>query len=203
MILLSELIIWLGVFLFVAFLFASLIFYFQVERFDKKYKKNIEVVRAIKKQKLMDYVSKFYKEEFGEDQAKEELEKIKDREDFPSEGDFVQLQERLAESNKNLNRLMKKAADLKMWFDYTPRAKDFLTSAALWMFLLGCATLAFCLTVWVETRDGGAIQYAGYLSFLWIFMTIRLFKNVLRYNMVVKNINEHMDKLREQDTKGF
>lgn len=198
-----ELIIWVGIILFVAFLFAGLSFYFQSERFDKKYKKNIEIIRAIKKQKLMDYVSKFYKEEFGEAQAKEELERIKNKEDFPSEGDFVQLQEKLADSNKNLNRLMRKSADLKMWFDYTPRAKDFLTSAALWVFLLGCATLAFCLTVWVELVNYGEIQYSGYLSFLWIFMTIRLLKNVLRYNMVTKNINEHMDKLREQDTKGF
>jgi hypothetical protein len=198
---LYEMIIWVGIFLFVAFLGAALSFYFQGDRFDKKYKKNIEIIRAIKKQKLMDYVSKFYKEEFGETQAKEELEKIKG--DFPSEGDFVQLQEKLAESSKNLNRLMRKAADLKMWYDYSPRAKDFLTSAALWTFLIGCATLAFCLTVWVELSKFGHIQYSGYLSFLWIFMTIRLLKNVLRYNIVTKNINEHMDKLREQDTKDF
>ena len=200
---LYELIIWVGVFLFVAFLGASLSFYFQSEKFDRKYKKNIEVIRAIKKQKLMDYVSKFYNEEFGEAQALEELEKIENKDNFPSEGDFAQLQEKLVESNKNLNRLMRKAADLKMWFDYTPRAKDFLISAALWTFLMGCATLAFCLTVWVELVNYGHIRYSGYLSFLWIFMTIRLLKNVLRYNMVTKNINEHMDKLREQDTKGF
>jgi len=200
---LYEMIIWVGIILFVAFMFAALSFYFQGEKFDKKYKKNIEIIRAIKKQKLMDYVSKFYKEEFDEAQAKEELEKIKNKDNFPSEGDFVHLQEKLAESNKNLNRLMKKAADLKMWFDYTPRAKDFLTSAGLWTFLMGCATLAFCLTVWVELVNYNHIQYSGYLSFLWIFMTIRLLKNVLRYNMVTKNINEHMDKLREQDTKGF
>lgn len=200
---LYEMIIWVGIFLFVAFLFASLYLYFQNEKFDLKYKKNIEVVRAIKKQKLMDYVSKFYKEEFGEVEAKKELEKVKDRKDFPSEGDFIQLQEKFVESNKNLNRLMRKAADLKMWFDYTPRAKDFLTSAALWTFLLGLATLAFCLSVWVELVNSGHIQYSGYLSFLWIFMTIRLLKNMLRYNMVTKNINEHMDKLRDQDTKDF
>jgi hypothetical protein len=200
---LYEIVIWIGIVLFVAFLFASLAFYFQSDRFDVKYRKDIEVIRAIKKQKLMDYVSGFYSEEFGEARAKEELDSIKDREDFPSEGDFVALQQRLADSNKNLNRLMRKAADLKMWFDYSPRAKDFLTTAALWMFLLGCSTLVFCLTLWAEIVYYGDVRYSGYLSFLWIFMTIRLFKNVLRYNMVVKNINHHMDKLREQNTKDF
>jgi hypothetical protein len=57
--------------------------------------------------------------------------------------------------------------------------------------------------VWVELSNYDHIRYSGYLSFLWIFMTIRLLKNVLRYNLVTKNINDHMDKLREQDTKGF
>ncbi|UCF07786.1 MAG: hypothetical protein JSW28_09125 [Thermoplasmata archaeon] len=194
-----ELVIWVGIFLFIGFILAAAFLYFQSEKVDEKYKKSVELIRAIKKRKLKDHIIEFHGEEFAGMEGKIAEEK----ERFPSEEDFRELQIKMQKSSRNLNTLMKKAADLKMWFDYLPRAKEFLVAAALWTFLIGLATLAFCLSVWVELTEIGHIQYSGYLSFLWIFMGIRFFKNILRYNMVTKNINEHMDKLRDEDIESF
>jgi hypothetical protein len=194
---LYDLIIWIGVIFFVALIIASIMLYFQSEKFDVKYKKNIEIIRAIKAQKLKDFTMKYY-----------EMEKLLDDEkktnkDFPSEENFKNLGKKALLSNKNLNKLTKKAADLKMWFDYLPRAKEFLVNAALWTFLLGLVTLVFCLSAWAELKNTGDIRYSGYLSFLWILMGINLFKNILRYNIVTKNINKHTDMLREGDVEKF
>jgi hypothetical protein len=187
----------MGVAIFIALILASAYIYFQSERFDDKYKKNIEIIRAVKTQKLLVKIREFKEDESVLPQVEE------GKEDFPSIEDFKKLEEWMLKSNKNLNRLMKIAADLKMWFDYLPRAKEFLVSAALWVFLLGLAALAFCLSLWAEMVNIGHIQYSGYLSFLWIFMSIRLFKNILRYNMVTKNISKHMDMLREGEVEKF
>ena len=192
-----DIIIWIGVIFFVALIIASIRLYFQSEKFDAKYKKNIEIIRAIKAQKLKDFAMKYYEmEKLGDDNTKTEK-------DVPTEEDFRNLGKKALLSNKNLNRLMKKAADLKMWFDYLPRAKEFLVNAALWTFLLGLVTLVFCLSVWAELMNTGYIQYSGYLSFLWILMGINLFKNILRYNIVTKNINNYTDMLREGDVEKF
>jgi hypothetical protein len=123
--------------------------------------------------------------------------------DFPSEEEYRELGLHILESNRNLNRIMKKSADLKMWFDYLPRAKDFLVNAALWLFLLGLAILVFSLSVWAELSNTNDITYSGYLSFLWILFAMNYFKNILRYNIVRKNINEHMDHLREGAVEKF
>ncbi len=192
-----DIIIWMGVIFFVALIIASIILYFQSEKFDAKYKKNIEIIRAIKTQKLKDFTVKYYElEKLGDDDTKTEK-------DFPTEEDFKNLGKKALRSNKNLNRLMRKAADLKMWFDYLPRAKEFIVNAALWTFLLGLVTLVFCLSVWAELMNSGNIQYSGYLSFLWILIGINLFKNILRYNIVTKNINKYTDMLREGDAEKF
>lgn len=192
-----DIIIWMGVIFFVALIIASIILYFQSEKFDEKYKKNIEIIRAIKTQKLKDFTVKYYElEKLGDDDTKTEK-------DFPTEEDFKNLGKKALLSNKNLNRLMRKAADLKMWFDYLPRAKEFIVNAALWTFLLGLVTLVFCLSVWAELMNTGHIRYSGYLSFLWILMVINLFKNILRYNIVTKNINKYTDMLREGDVEKF
>jgi hypothetical protein len=68
-----------------------------------------------------------------------DVPQIGSKEGFPTEEEYRELGMKILDSNKNLNRLMRKSADLKMWFDYLPRAKDFLVSAALWLFLLGLA----------------------------------------------------------------
>ena len=190
-------IIWIGMVFFVTLISMTVILYFQSERFDEKYKKKIEVIRAIKTQKFREVALKFQEEE------KPASEKEDAKKDFPSEGDFRELEKKILKSNQDLNRLMKKAADLKMWFDYLPRAKEFLTTAALWVFLLSISVLAFFLSIWAELDSLGHIRYAGYLSFIWIFMSIRLFKNLLRYNMVTKNIDKHMDMLRDGEVEKF
>lgn len=192
-----EIVIWIGVAIFIALVITAVLLYAQSERFDRNYKKNIEIIRAIKTQKLRDFIIKFYEEE----SIKPSHDGKKN--DFSSIEEFKELEKKMFRSNKNFNRLMKKSADLKMWFDYLPRAKEFLVSAALWLFLLSLAVLAFCLSLWVELGNIGHVQYSGYISFLWIFMGIRLFKNILRYNIVTKNINKHMDMLREGDVEKF
>lgn len=192
-----ELVIWIGVALFIGLNIIAALLYFQNEKFDQKYKKNIETIRAIKKEKLKDFLHIYFEEE--------EIKQIEGekKDEFPSAEDFKELQKKMANSNKNLNNLMKKSADLKMWYDYLPRAKEFLVAAALWAFLLSLAVLTFCLSFWAELINIGHMQYSGYLSFLWIFMGIRLFKNILRYNTVTKNINEHMDMLRDGEVGKF
>lgn len=192
-----DIIIWIGIFIFVALIFASILLYFQSERFDEKYKKNIEIIRAIKIQKLKDFIFKYCETE------KLFFDEKKANQNYPSEEDFKNFGKKALLSSKNLNKLTKKAADLKMWFDYLPRAKEFLVNAALWTFLLGLVTLVFCLSVWAELANNGHIIYSGYLSFLWILMGINLFKNILRYNIVTKNINKHTDMLREGDVEKF
>jgi hypothetical protein len=192
----SEIIIWIGISVFVTFIIAAVITYFESERFDLKYKKNIEIIRAIKTRKLHDFFMKYYE--------KESLKtKLDSKDDFPSQKEYLELGMKILESNRNLNRLMKKSADLKMWFDYLPRAKDFLVNAALWLFLLGLAILVFCLSAWAELSNYDGITYSGYLSFLWILFAMNFFKNILRYNIVRKNINEHMDKLRDGNVDKF
>jgi hypothetical protein len=192
----SDFIIWIGISVFVTFIIAAVITYFESERFDQKYKKNIEIIRAIKTKKLHDFFMKYYE--------KENLKtKLDSKEDFPSQKEYLELGMKILESNRNLNRLMKKSADLKMWFDYLPRAKDFLVRASLWLFLLGLAVLVFCLSAWAELDKGGSIIYSGYLSFLWILFAMNYFKNILRYNIVRKNINEHMDMIREGNVEKF
>lgn len=193
---LYEIIIWLGIVIFIALIITAVLIYVQSERFDEKYKKNIEIIRAIKTQKLRDFTMEFLKEEGTKP-------KNEDDKNFPSMKDYREMEKKMHKSNKNFMRLMKKSADLKMWFDYLPRAKEFLASAALWLFLLSLSVLTFCLVLWVELINTGDVQFSGYLSFLWIFMGIRLFKNLLRYNTVVKNINEHMDMLRDGDVEKF
>jgi hypothetical protein len=69
--------------------------------------------------------------------------------------------------------------------------------------LIGIAVLAFCLAIWAELHTVGEVRYSGYLSFIWILMSINLFKNILRYNLVTNNINKHMDMLREGDVDKF
>ncbi len=192
---LNEIVIWIGIAIFIALVTASVLIYFQNERFDDKYKKNIEIIRAIKAQKLRDFGIRFYETEAQKDD--------KQRDDLPNEENFKELGKQALNSNRNLNRLTKKAADLKMWFDYLPRAKEFLVGAALWLFLLGLISLVFCLSVWAELNNGGKVVYSGYLSFLWILFGINLFKNILRYNLVTKNINKHMDMIREGDVGKF
>ena len=188
--------IWVGIGIFGAFIIAATITYFESEKFDRKYKKNIEIIRAIKTKKLHDFVMKYHEKEL-------DVPQIEPKEKFPSEEEYRELGMKILESNKNLNRLLRKSADLKMWFDYLPRAKDFLVGAALWLFLLGLAILVFCLAVWAELNNLDEIRYAGYLSFLWILFGLNYFKNILRYNLVRKNINEHMDRLREGAVEKF
>ena len=193
---LYDIIIWVGVVIFVALTIAAVLLYFQNERFDEKYKKNIEIIRAIKIRKLRDLIMGSYEQESH----------IKDKNtgnNFPVNDDFKELAKKILESNKNLNRMMRKSADLKMWFDYLPRAKDFLVSAALWLFLLSLAVLAFCLALWAEFETVGGVRYSGYLSFILILMGINLFKNILRYNLVTKNINKHMNMIREGEVEKF
>jgi hypothetical protein len=189
-------IIWVGVGIFAAFMITAIITYFESEKFDRKYKRNIEIIRAIKTKKLHDFIIKYYEKEM-------DVPQIEPKEKFPTEEEFRELGMKILESNKNLNRLMRKSADLKMWYDYLPRAKDFLVSAALWLFLLGLAILVFCLSVWAEFNNLEEIRYSGYLSFLWILFGLNYFKNILRYNLVRKNINEHMDKFREGAVEKF
>jgi hypothetical protein len=38
---------------------------------------------------------------------------------------------------------------------------------------------------------------------LWILFGLNYFKNILRYNLVRKNINEHMEKFREGAVEKF
>jgi hypothetical protein len=191
-----DFIIWIGILIFVTLIIAAVITYFESERFDLKYKKNIEIIRAIKTKKLQDFFMKYYE--------KESLKtKLDSKDDFPSQKEYLELGMKILESNRNLNRLMKKSADLKMWFDYLPRAKDFLVNASLWLFLLGLAILVFCLSAWAELSNYDRITYSGYLSFLWILFAMNYFKNILRYNIVRKNINEHMDMIREGDVDKF
>ncbi|UCE75428.1 MAG: hypothetical protein JSV56_06935 [Methanomassiliicoccales archaeon] len=192
-----EIIIWIGIVTFIAFIFAAVLLYLQSERFDKKYKKEIEVIRAIKTQKLRDFIMKYYEEESTTSKTPNAGD------DFPNAEEYRKMGKKILEGNKNLNRLMKKSADLKMWFDYLPRAKEFLVNASLWLFLLGLAVLVFCLSVWAELESIQDIRLSGYLSFLWIFMGINFFKNILRYNLVTKNINKHMDMLREGEVEKF
>ena len=191
-----EIIIWIGVVIFIALVLTAVMIYIQSERFDEKYKKKIEIIRAIKTQKFRDFVLEF----FGEEALKQKNE---DDKNFPSMKDYKEMEKKMLRSNKNFNRLMKKSADLKMWFDYLPRAKEFLASAALWVFLLSLTVLTFCLILWIELINTGNVQFSGYISFLWIFMGIRLFRNLLRYNTVTKNINEHMDMLRDGEVEKF
>jgi hypothetical protein len=191
-----ESIIWIGITIFIAFIITAAITFFESEKFDSKYKKNIEIIRAIKTKKLQDFVIKYNEREI-------DSPKLNPDEKFPSQEEYRELGMRILESNKNLNRLMKKSADLKMWFDYLPRAKDFLVSASLWLFLMGLAILVFCLSVWAELSNTDGITYSGYLSFLWILFGMNYFKNILRYNIVRKNINEHMDHLREGAVEKF
>ncbi len=192
-----EIVIWIGVAIFIALVITAVLLYAQSERFDRNYKKNIEIIRAIKTQKLRTFMDKFYEEESLTPNHNAQ------KQDFPSIEDFKELEKKMFKSNKNFNKLMKKSADLKMWFDYLPRAKEFLVTASLWLFLLSLAVLAFCLTLWVELSNIGHLQYSGYTCILWIFIGIRLFKNILRYNMVTKNISKHMDMLREGDIEKF
>lgn len=192
-----EIIIWIGVVIFVGLILSAILLYFQNERFDEKYKKKIEIVRAIKKEMLREHIMKYHKEE----SSNLKINNTNDK--FPSSENFKDLGKKVSESNKNLTRLMRKSADLKMWFDYLPRAKEFLVNASLWVFLLGIAILAFCLALWAELNSVGEMRYSGYLSFIWILMAINVFKNILRYNMVTKNINEHMDRLREGEFDKF
>ena len=191
-----DIIIWIGIIIFITFIIVAVLFYFQSERFDERYKKNIEVIRAIKTERLREQIMKFYE---GETNLKSE----KTKGDLPSDAEFQELSKKILDSNRSLNRLMKKSADLKMWFDYLPRAKEFLVNASLWTFLLSVAVLAFCLSLWAELQTAGEMRYSGYLSFIWILMTINLFKNILRYNLVTKNINKHMDMLREGEVDNF
>jgi magnesium-transporting ATPase (P-type) len=191
---LNEIIIWIGVVIFVALIIGAVLLYFQSEGFDKKYKKDIEIIRAIKTQKLKVLIMGFYEQETSVKNTKD---------DFSSIENFKESAKRALESNKNLNMLMKKSADLKMWFDYLPRAKEFLVNAGLWLFLIGIAVLAFCLAIWAELHTVGEVRYSGYLSFIWILMSINLFKNILRYNLVTNNINKHMDMLREGEVDNF
>jgi hypothetical protein len=185
-----------GILVFIAFIIASVLVYFESEKFDRKYKKNIEIIRAIKTKKLQDFFIKYYE--------KESLKtRLQSKDNFPTQQEYMELGIKILESNRNLNTLMKKSADLKMWFDYLPRAKDFLVSGALWLFLLGLAILVFSLSVWAELSNTNEISYAGYLSFLWILFSMNFLKNILRYNIVRKNINEHMDNLREGDVDKF
>jgi len=193
---LHDIIIWIGIIIFITFIVVAVLFYFQSERFDERYKKNIEVIRAIKTERLREQIMKFYE---GETNLKSE----KTKGDLPSDAEFQELSKKILDSNRSLNRLMKKSADLKMWFDYLPRAKEFLVNASLWTFLLSVAVLAFCLSLWAELQTAGEMRYSGYLSFIWILMTINLFKNILRYNLVTKNINKHMDMLREGEVDNF
>ncbi|MEE9152152.1 MAG: hypothetical protein V3U20_10030 [Thermoplasmata archaeon] len=191
-----DIIIWIGVVIFVALTIAAVLLYFQNERFDEKYKKNIEIIRAIKIRKLRDLIMGSYEQESH----------IKDKNtgnNFPVNDDFKELAKKVLESNKNLNRMMRKSADLKMWFDYLPRSKEFLVSAALWLFLLSIAVLAFCLALWAEFETVGEVRYSGYLSFILILMSINLFKNILRYNLVTKNINKHMNMIRDGEVEKF
>ncbi len=191
---LYDVIIWIGVAVFIALTIGAVLLYFQSDRFDEKYKKDIEIIRAIKTQRLRDFVMGFYKEESSIKNTKDNL---------PSVENLKESAKKIFESNKNLNRLMKKSADLKMWFDYLPRAKEFLVNAALWLFLLSISVLAFCLALWAELHTAGEVRYSGYLSFIWILMGINLFKNILRYNLVTNNINKHMDMLREGEVDKF
>jgi Flp pilus assembly protein TadB len=184
-----------GLLVFIALISASVLIYFQNDKFDEKYKKNIEIIRAIKTQKLKDFGMSYFK---GESKRIENENK-----DFPTAENFKELSAKAMLANKNLSRLTKKAADVKMWFDYLPRAKEFLVNAALWTFLLGLVVLVFCLSIWAELNRVGTVQFAGYLSFLWILMGINLFKNILRYNIVTKNINKHMDMLRAGEVEKF
>jgi len=193
---LHDIIIWIGIIIFITFIVVAVLFYSQSERFDERYKKNIEIIRAIKTERLREQIMKFYE---GETNLKSE----KTKGDFPSDTEFQELSKKILDSNRSLNRLMKKSADLKMWFDYLPRAKEFLVNASLWTFLLSVAVLAFCLSLWAELQTAGEMRYSGYLSFIWILMTINLFKNILRYNLVTKNINKHMDMLREGEVDNF
>jgi nitrogen fixation-related uncharacterized protein len=193
---LYEIIIWIGVAIFIGLVIVAVLLYFQSEKFDQNYKKNIEIIRAIKTEKLNALVIGFFDQESP----------IKSKNtgvDFPSSENFKELAKNALESNKNLNRLMKKSADLKMWFDYLPRAKEFLVNAALWLLLISISVLAFCLALWAELHTVGEVRYSGYLSFIWILMGINLFKNILRYNLVTKNIDKHMDMLREGDVDKF
>ena len=191
-----DIIIWIGIIIFITFIVVAVLFYSQSERFDERYKKNIEIIRAIKTERLREQVMKFYEGEIN-------LKSEKTKGDLPSDTEFQELSKKILDSNRSLNRLMKKSADLKMWFDYLPRAKEFLVNASLWTFLLSVAVLAFCLSLWAELQTAGEMRYSGYLSFIWILMTINLFKNILRYNLVTKNINKHMDMLREGEVDNF
>jgi len=193
---LHDIIIWIGIIIFITFIVVAVLFYSQSERFDERYKKNIEIIRAIKTERLREQVMKFYEGEIN-------LKSEKTKGDLPSDTEFQELSKKILDSNRSLNRLMKKSADLKMWFDYLPRAKEFLVNASLWTFLLSVAVLAFCLSLWAELQTAGEMRYSGYLSFIWILMTINLFKNILRYNLVTKNINKHMDMLREGEVDNF
>jgi hypothetical protein len=193
---LYEILIWIGLIIFISFVIAAVLIYFESEKFDAKYKKNIELIRAIKTNKLRDYVLKYYDKETSES-------KIDSKEKPLTIESFREMGIEILQSNKNTNRLMKKAADLKMWYDYLPRAKDFLVSASLWLFLLGLSILVFCMVVWAEYANYGEIRFAGYLSFIWIIMGMNFFKNILRYNLVRKNIDKHMDMIREGDVEKF
>jgi hypothetical protein len=194
--LLYEVIIWIGLVVFISFIIAAVLIYFESEKFDNKYKKNIELIRAIKTKKLRDFVVKYYEKETSKP-------KVDSKDGFPTIDDFREVGMEILKSNKNTNRLMKKSADLKMWYDYLPRAKDFLVSASFWLFLLGLSILVFCMAVWAEYANYEEIRFSGYLSFLWIIMGMNFFKNILRYNLVRKNIDKHMDMIREGDVDKF
>ncbi len=213
-----EWIIWAGIALFIALTCIGVLLYFESERYDKRFKKSIELVRAIKTQKLLEFTKKFYEEDLSRLTTTEITETKQDEEskdtegskgsqtaknDFPTPEEYEILGTEMLNKNRNLKKLTKKASDLKMWYDYLPKPKEFLVKAGFWSFMLGFAMLSVCLSMWVELNNINEIRYSGYLIFFWIFFILQIFKHLLRYHFVTKNIHEHMDMLREGDLTKF
>lgn len=212
-----EWIIWAGIVLFITLTCIGVLLNFESERYDKRFKKSIETVRAIKTQKLLEFTKKFYEEDLSkptsiektetkhnEDSKENESKEPKEaKDDFPTAQEYETLGMEILNKNRNLKKLTKKASDLKMWYDYLPKPKEFLVKAGFWCFMLGFALLSSCLSIWVELNNINEIRYSGYLTFFWIFFILQIFKHLLRYHFVTKNIHEHMDMLREGDLAKF
>jgi hypothetical protein len=142
-----------------------------------------------------------------EKKEEEKDQKIPEKEDekksFPSADEYEALGMKMLRKNKNLKRMANKASELKVWYDYLPKPKEFLVKAGFWSFMLGFAVLSVLLSMWVELNNVDEIRYSGYLVFFWIFFVLQIFKHLLRYNFVTKNINEHMEMLRNGELEKF
>ena len=189
--------IWTGILTFGIFSTIATIVYFQVERFDSHYKKNTDLIRGIKLNRFNQLLRKHYASEVGiEDESDSKSAELTiDR--------FHELEAQMFGTARNLEKLTLRAADLRMWYDYIPKGKEFLTRASLWLFLEGAILLFLFLYAAFELNLYDAIRIAPYLTFLPLLAAMKIWQNILRHNTVRTNINKQMDLFREGNLETF